>query len=140
MLVQSNIMKKMIRKPVLTDRQIQNNHPINFMQITVNQWRPFTMLVNARLLFISVDGLHYRSGGQVILTVSLQHRIHLFNRPRDTLSHRDRTRPNKTFIIKIKFQFGSLNFFTRYMYLGFEFKRLQFQICLIETNTKIESQ
>ncbi len=28
------------------------------------------MLVNARLLYILVDGLHYSSGGQVILTVA----------------------------------------------------------------------
>jgi hypothetical protein len=28
------------------------------------------MLVNARLLYISVDGLHYSTGGQVILTVA----------------------------------------------------------------------
>jgi hypothetical protein len=29
------------------------------------------MLVNAKLLYILVDGLHYSSGGQVILTVNL---------------------------------------------------------------------
>ena len=28
------------------------------------------MLVNARLLYILVDGLHYSSGGQVILTIA----------------------------------------------------------------------
>jgi hypothetical protein len=28
------------------------------------------MLLNARLLYILVDGLHYSSGGQVILTVT----------------------------------------------------------------------
>jgi hypothetical protein len=34
------------------------------------------MLVNARLLYILVDGLHYTSGGQVILTVNLLALLH----------------------------------------------------------------
>ncbi len=58
------------------------------------------MLVNARLSYISVDGLHYSLGGQVIFTVSLLRRF-LFDRPRDTLSDKDRTRPNETSIITI---------------------------------------
>jgi hypothetical protein len=33
------------------------------------------MLVNARLLYISVDGSHYSLDGQVIFTVSLWHRF-----------------------------------------------------------------
>jgi hypothetical protein len=63
------------------------------------------MLVNARLVYISVDGLHYSSGGQVILAVNLLDSLHLFNRPRDTLSKRDRTRPNETSIITIAEQY-----------------------------------
>jgi hypothetical protein len=42
---------------------------MNSVMDIINYWRPFTMFVNARLLYISVDGLHYSSGGQVILTV-----------------------------------------------------------------------
>jgi hypothetical protein len=45
--------------------------------IIVNKWRPFTMLVNARLSYISVDGLHYNPGGQVILTVNPLALLHL---------------------------------------------------------------
>ncbi len=59
------------------------------------------MLVNASLSFILVDGLHYSSGGQVILAISLLASLHLFDRPRDTLSNKDRTRPNETSIITI---------------------------------------
>ncbi len=66
------------------------------------------MLVNARLVYISVDGLHYRSGGQVILTINLLASLHLFDRPRDTLSNRDRTRPNETSIITIAEQYLKL--------------------------------
>jgi hypothetical protein len=67
----------------------------------VNKWKPFTMLVDARLVYISVDGLHYSSGGQVLLTVNLLASLHLFDRPRDTPSNRDRTRPNENSIITI---------------------------------------
>jgi hypothetical protein len=59
------------------------------------------MLVNARLVCISFDGLQYRLGGQVILNVNLLASLHLFDRPRDTLSNRDRTRPNESSIITI---------------------------------------
>ncbi len=56
------------------------------------------MLVNARLLYISVDGLHYRSGGQGILTINP---LALLDRLRITLSNRDRTRLYQTFNITI---------------------------------------
>jgi hypothetical protein len=59
------------------------------------------MLVNARLLHISVDGLHYSLGGPVILTFNPFFVASPFDRPRDTLSNRDRTRPNETSIITI---------------------------------------
>jgi hypothetical protein len=58
------------------------------------------MLVNARLSYISVDGLHYSFYSQVILTVNLDS-CFTFDRLRVTLSNRDRTRPYKTFIITI---------------------------------------
>ncbi len=48
------------------------------------------MLVNTRLSFISVDGSHYSSGGQVILTINPFSVASPFERPRDTLSNRDR--------------------------------------------------
>jgi hypothetical protein len=57
------------------------------------------MFANARLLFISVDGFHYSSGGQVILTVNSFSIASPFDRPRDTISNRDSTRPNETSII-----------------------------------------
>jgi hypothetical protein len=60
------------------------------------------MLVNARLLYILVDGLHYSSAGQVILTVNPFSIASPFDRLRDTLSNRDRTRPNETSIITIR--------------------------------------
>jgi hypothetical protein len=59
------------------------------------------MLVNTKLLYILVAGLHYSSGGQVILTVNPFSIASPFYRPIDTLSNRDRTRPNKTSIITI---------------------------------------
>ncbi len=60
------------------------------------------MLVNARMPFISVDVFHYSSGGQVILTVNPLSIASPFDRPRDTLSNRDRTRLNETSNITIK--------------------------------------
>jgi hypothetical protein len=57
------------------------------------------MFANARLSFISVEGFHYSSGGQVILTVNPFSIASPFDRTRDTLSNRDRTRPNRTSII-----------------------------------------
>jgi hypothetical protein len=65
------------------------------------EWRPFTEVVNARLSYILVDGLHYSSGSQVILTVNPSSVAPPFDRPSDTLNNRDRTRPNKTSIITI---------------------------------------
>jgi hypothetical protein len=59
------------------------------------------MLVNARLLYISVDESHYNSGGQVILTVNPFGVDSLLDRLRITLSNRDRTRPYETINITI---------------------------------------
>jgi hypothetical protein len=59
------------------------------------------MSVNARLSFISVAGFHYSSGGLVILTINPFSAASPFDRPRDTLSNKDRTRPNKTSFITI---------------------------------------
>ncbi len=67
----------------------------------VNQWRPFTMLVDVRLLYISVVGSHYNSGGQVILTINPFGVASLLDRLRITLSNRDRTRPYETINITI---------------------------------------
>jgi hypothetical protein len=53
------------------------------------------MLVNVRLLYISVDGLHYNSGGQVILTVNLFASLHYWTDPElqlATETEQDRTR------------------------------------------------
>jgi hypothetical protein len=59
------------------------------------------MLVNARLSYISVDDLHYNPGGLVILTVNPLALVHLFDRPRVTLSNRDKTRLYETINITI---------------------------------------
>jgi hypothetical protein len=59
------------------------------------------MLVNVRLSFISTDGFHYSSVGKVILTVNPFNIASSFDSPRDTLSNRDRTRPNETSNISI---------------------------------------
>ncbi len=75
------------------------------------------MLVNARLSFISVDGSHYSSDGLVILIVNPFFIASPFDRPRDTLSNRDRTRPNETSNITIiSSNFG---------YLGIEYLEIQ---------------
>jgi hypothetical protein len=67
------------------------------------------MLVNARLAYISIDGFLYSSCGQVSFSIAS-----LFDRPRVTLSNRDRTRPNETFIITIIVQLDSnTNFETK---------------------------
>jgi hypothetical protein len=58
------------------------------------------MLVNARRTYISIDGSFYSSCGQVFLTVYCLALLH-FLTLRITLSNRDRTRPNETFIITI---------------------------------------
>jgi hypothetical protein len=39
------------------------------------------MLVNARLSYISVDGLHYNPGGQVILTINPLVLLHFLTDP-----------------------------------------------------------
>jgi hypothetical protein len=56
------------------------------------------MLGNVRLLYILVDGYHYSSCSQVILTVRPFGVASLLDRLRITLSNRDRTRPYETFI------------------------------------------
>ncbi len=58
------------------------------------------MLVNVRLLYISVDGSHYNSDGQVILTVKPFGIASTLDRLRITLSNRDRTRPYETLILQ----------------------------------------
>jgi hypothetical protein len=61
------------------------------------------MLVNVRLLlYISVDGSHYKSGGQVILTVNPFGVTSLLDRLKITLSNRDRTRPYETINFTIR--------------------------------------
>jgi hypothetical protein len=59
------------------------------------------MLVNTQLSFILVDCFHNSSGSQVILTINPFSVASPFDRPRDTLSNRDRTRMNETSIITI---------------------------------------
>jgi hypothetical protein len=59
------------------------------------------MLVDVRLLYISVVGSHYNSGGQVILTINPFGVASLLDRLRITLSNRDRTRPYETINITI---------------------------------------
>ncbi len=60
------------------------------------------MLVNARLLYISADGLHYKfSGGQMIVTVNPLAFPYSLTDQEFTLSYRDRTRLYNTFIITI---------------------------------------
>ncbi len=58
----------------------------------VNQWITFTMLVNVRLSYILVDGYHYSSCGQVILTISLLASLHF----RQTQNYTQQQRQNKT--------------------------------------------
>ncbi len=53
------------------------------------------MLVNVRLSYISVDGLHYNSGGQEILTVNPLALLHFLTDPElhlATETEQDRTR------------------------------------------------
>ncbi len=59
------------------------------------------MIVNVRLLYISVDGSHYNSGSQVILTVKPFGVASLLDRLRITPSNRDRTRMYETLNITI---------------------------------------
>ncbi len=59
------------------------------------------MLVSVRLTYILIDASHYSSHGQVILIINSLASLHFFDRPRVTLSNRDRTRPNETFIYNI---------------------------------------
>jgi hypothetical protein len=51
--------------------------------------------VNVRLLYISVDGLHYNSGGQEILTINPLVSLHFLTDPElhlATETEQDRTR------------------------------------------------
>ncbi len=59
------------------------------------------MIVYVRLTYILIDGSHYSSHGQAILTIILLASF-TFDRLRITLSNRDRTRQNETFIITIR--------------------------------------
>jgi hypothetical protein len=68
----------------------------------------FTMLVNARLSYILIDGSLYSLRGQVILTINLLGVASPLDRLRVTLSNRDRTRLNKTSIITIYRQLVSI--------------------------------
>jgi hypothetical protein len=84
------------------------------------------MLVNARLSYISVDVLHYSSGGQVILTVNCLALLHF--RPRITLCNRDRTRPYKTINITIKAALKMLVKLTNWKWKKIVFGEFQLEI------------
>ncbi len=58
---------KIAKKLAIFPRYSRFLHP---RIVIVNQWRPFTMLVNARLTFISIDGSFYSLHSQVILTIN----------------------------------------------------------------------
>jgi hypothetical protein len=47
-----------------------------YVKTIVNLWRPFTMLVNARLTHVLIDGSLYCLHSQVILTVNLLALLH----------------------------------------------------------------
>jgi hypothetical protein len=71
----------------------------SFYLAIINEWRPFSLLVNVRLLYISTDGYQYSFLGQVNVTVNST-RVTLFLTDLEfTVSKRDRTRPNETFVI-----------------------------------------
>jgi len=59
------------------------------------QWRPYTLLVNARLSFIAVDVWYRRlPNNTAVLTIDFNIALHLIpaNRFRFTIVKRDRTR------------------------------------------------
>ncbi len=66
------------------------------------------MLVNVRLPYFSIDGSLYSSHSQVVSTVYLLASPHFWQTKSYTLSNRDRTRPNETFIIAINRKYVSL--------------------------------